>query len=92
MLAYEYVFLLMLAVLLFTILYPWHPAWWGAKWLVHLPLLLPPLWLLYELLIPSEYNIRLDIPLIGFGLIVAGLIYLSKLALFALIAFSKRTT
>ena len=72
----------MLAVFGVSLLYPWHPNWPGARWLVHLPLLLLPLWAFYEAVLPSHMNIRLDLFLIIYILEIIGLVYIIRLVLF----------
>ena len=83
MLTYEFVTCLMLLVFGLSLVYPWHPAWPGAEWLKHLALLLLPLWLVYEATMPPRMNIRLDLPLILWGLMVAHCVYVVRLAVFA---------
>jgi hypothetical protein len=80
--AYEAVFFAMAGVALVSLCYPWHPDWPAAKWSVHLPLLLLPLWLLYEALMPGHMNIRLDIPLLILGVGFTLGVYACKLVLF----------
>lgn len=83
MLDYERIFWLMQLLFGLSLLYPWHPSWPKAWWLVHLPLLLVPLWLYYETLMPREMNIRVDLLLLFGEFGVAGAIYLFRLLLFA---------
>lgn len=90
MLAYEAIFFLMFAVWVVSLFYPWHPSWFGAKWLVHLPLLLLPLWFIYESWMPREMNIRLDLLLIIFGLGVAAIMYVVRLSFFGVLAWRSR--
>lgn len=80
---YERIFWLMQLLFGLSLLYPWHPSWPKAWWLVHLPLLLVPLWLYYETLMPCEMNIRVDLLLLFGEFGVAGVIYLFRLLLFA---------
>ncbi len=40
---YEIVGMLMLAIFAVSMLYPWHPSWPNARWLVRMPLVLLPL-------------------------------------------------
>lgn len=72
----------MIAVFGISLLYPWHPGWPGAKWLVHLPLLLLPLGLLYEKVLPRHMNIRFDLLLYIYALEIIGVIYAVRLILF----------
>ena len=65
-----------------SILYPWHPSWPHARSLIHLPWLLIPLFVLYELLVPREMNIRLDWLLIAWAFGIAFLIYAIRLIVF----------
>lgn len=83
MLDYERVFWLLQLLFGLTLLYPWHPTWPKAWWLVHLPLMLVPLWLYYETLMPREMNIRVDLLLIFPEFAVAAAVYLCRLLLFA---------
>jgi hypothetical protein len=61
---YETVFWMMLATWAVSLFYPWHPSWPKAKWLVHLPWALIPMWAWYESLMPAGMNIRIDLLLI----------------------------
>jgi len=83
MLDYERVFWLIQLMFGLSLLYPWHPSWPKAWWLVHLPLMLVPLWLYYETLMPREMNIRVDLLLIFPEFAVAAAVYLCRLLLFA---------
>ena len=83
MLAHEIVAWLMILVFGVSLIYPWHPSWPGAKWLQNLPLTLIPLWIAYEAVMPSHLNIRLDLPFILWGLMVAYCVYVVGLMLFA---------
>jgi hypothetical protein len=87
---YEAAFFMMLGVAAFSLLYPWHPKWPAAWWLVHLPLLLIPLWFLYEFLMPGHMNIRLDIPLLILGVGFTFAVYLAKLILFLVIRARRK--
>ena len=61
---------MMLTTWAVSLLYPWHPSWPKAKWLVHLPWALIPMWAWYESLMASELKkevgplIRIDLILI----------------------------
>lgn len=79
---YETVFFLILATLAVSLLYPWHPSWPKATWLVHLPLLLLPLWAWYEALMPSTMNIRVDLLFIIGAVRLMFIIYILRLVLF----------
>ena len=79
---YEIVFWMMLATWIFSLLYPWHPSWPKAKWLVHLPWVLLPLWVWYESLMPAGMNIRIDLLLILWGLGVAFIVYVIRVIAF----------
>ena len=84
MITYQFVAWTMVAVFGFSLLYPWDFSWPGAKWLAHVPLLQFPLWRVYENLI-ADVNIRVDLAWILPGLLVAALVYASKLAWLLLI-------
>lgn len=79
---YSAIFWIMAAILLVTVVYPWRPEWRGARRWVHLPVLLLPLWLIYEIAMPPEMNIRVDLLLIMPGILLALVIYGVKLLLF----------
>ena len=76
---YETVFWMMLATWMVSLLYPWHPSWPKAKWLVHLPGALVPMWIWYESLMPAGMNIRIDLLLIIWGFGVAFIVYAIRL-------------
>ena len=78
--SYQFFGSLMLGTFVVSLLYPWSPSWPGAKWLVHLPLLQLPLWFLYENAMPRDMNIRVDLLLIFPGMLIAALVYVSKIA------------
>jgi len=90
MLTYEYVFWLLACIFVFSLIYPWHPGWPGAKFLTHTTLLLFPAWFAYETAMPKHMNIRLDIPLIVFGVAASLGVYVFRLCLFANIRRSDR--
>ena len=73
---------IMIAVWLGSLLYPWHPSWPAARWLLHLPVATLCLYGLYELSMPGHMNIRLDLPLIWGCLIVSGILYLIRICWF----------
>ena len=52
---------LMLAIGVISLIYPWNPSQPFASKLIHLPLLLIPLWISYEILMPPHMNIRADL-------------------------------
>ena len=79
---YQLVFWMMLATWLVSLLYPWHPSWPKAKYLVHLPLALIPMWVVYELLMPDDMNIRVDLLLIIPAFAVALIMYAIRLIAF----------
>ena len=79
---YETVFWIMAATWLVSLLYPWRQSWPKAKWLVHLPWALIPLWIRYESLMPAGMNIRIDLLLIVWGLGVAFIVYAIRLVAF----------
>lgn len=76
-------FRVMLIVAGVTLVYPWHPRWSASGWLVHLPLLLLPLWARYEATIPSGMNIRVDLLVIVPGLLLCLVLYALRLIFFA---------
>ena len=82
---YEVVFWMMAVVWLFSLIYPWHPSWPAAKWVLHLPWLLLPMWMLYETLMPVEMNIRLDLLLIIWALAAVFIVYVVRIATFWLL-------
>ena len=90
MVMYELVFWLMLGVFALAMIYPWHPTWPGAKWLVHMPLLLFPLWFWYEAVMPRHMNIRLDLPLILLGVSAACMLYVVRIVLFVVLTRMAR--
>lgn len=57
-----------------SICYPWRQEQPFAPKLVHLPLLLIPLWITYEVLMPDYMNIRVDLfltpPLVLFVIVI----------------------
>lgn len=69
----------MLALFIVSMVYPWDFTWPAARWLVHLPLLQIPLYILYEVSV-SASNIRMDLLVMLPGLLIAGLAYFGKLA------------
>ncbi len=83
---------LMMIVWAISLLYPWHPSWPYARWAIHLPWLLIPMFFLYEWLVPNEMNIRLD------WLIIAGafgflfLVYFIRLIVFCRLRQSRAET
>ena len=79
---YEIVGIFMLAIFGVSLVYPWHPSWPKAKWLVHLPLILLPLWAWYELLMPSTMNIRFDLLFIMGAMRLLAVVYVLRLILF----------
>lgn len=79
---HEVVFAIMLIIATLSLLYPWHPSWPAAKWLLHLPWILIPLWLFYEWLMPDTTGIRMDLLAIVFELGIAFVVYAVRLLLF----------
>ncbi len=79
---YEIVGMFMLAVFAVSLLYPWHPSWPKARWLVHLPLILLPLWAWYETLMPRTMNIRFDLLFIIGAMRLLFVVYALRLILF----------
>lgn len=79
---YEAVFWMMLATWAASLLYPWHPSWPKAKWLVHLPWALIPMWAWYESLMPSGMNIRIDLLLIIGEVGLLFVVYIVRLIMF----------
>lgn len=82
---YEIVGIFMLAIFCISIVYPWHPSWPKATWLVHLPLILLPLWAWYETLMPSTMNIRFDLLFIMGAMRLLAVVYVLRLILFWLL-------
>lgn len=70
-----------LAICLFTIAYPWRFRSRLARWLVHLPLLLVPMFIVYERTIPTGMNIRADLLVLGPAMGIGLLLYVMKLVL-----------
>ena len=70
---------LMIILSLWNLIYPWKRNQPKAKYSIHTPLLIVPLWIVYEVLMPANMNIRADIiilaPLFAFSFTV----YLIKL-------------
>ncbi len=79
---YEIVGMLMLAIFAVSMLYPWHPSWPKARWLVHMPLVLLPLWAWYETLMPRTMNIRFDLLFIIGAMRLLFMVYVVRLILF----------
>ena len=69
----------MIALFVVSVAYPWDFSWPAARWLVHLPLLQIPLYILYEVSV-SANNIRVDLFLVVPALLVIAMTYLGKLA------------
>lgn len=75
-------FFTMLGIVAFECVFPWNSRQWKARVFVHAPLLILPMGLLYEILMPPHMNIRVDL-LILWPVAVLGLVlYLVKLWLF----------
>jgi hypothetical protein len=62
-----------------TLFYPWRFKTRTQRVFMHLPIVLLPLYGLYEFMMPSRMNIRLDIPLFLVALVAAAVCYLTKL-------------
>jgi hypothetical protein len=89
---YEIVGMFMLTIFAVSLLYPWHPCWPKAKWLVHLPLVLLPLWAWYETLMPRTMNIRFDLLFIVGAMRLLFLVYVVRIILFWLLLRRKNAT
>ena len=68
--------LTMLVIAGFSLVYPWKARQAGARSLVHLPLLLPPIWIAYEAIMPTSMNIRIDLFLLIPAFLASGMVYL----------------
>ena len=73
---------LMLAIGIVSLLYPWSPHQSFSSKLIHLPLLLIPLWIAYEILMPAHMNIRADLLFIPPFIILTMVIWAIKVARF----------
>lgn len=73
---------LMLAIVGISSFYPWNPSQPFASLLIHLPLLLIPLWISYEILMPEHMNIRADLLFIPPLFLLTLMIWAFKLARF----------
>ena len=78
--AYENVGIWLLIIPVLYIFYPRRPKNIIGKILVHLPLLLIPIYIRYERLMPMEMNIRIDLLLFYPLLIAAAIMYLRRLS------------
>ena len=85
-------FWVMIALAAVSFFYPWRPAQPLAKLLLHLPLLLIPSWIAYEMIMPVEMNIRLDLAFLLPAFAAAGLVYLCKIASFRRQLENTKTT
>ncbi len=83
---YEVFFVMMLVTWGVSMLYPWHPSWPLAKWLVHLPWTLLPMWACYEMLMPAGMNIRIDLLLIIGALKILFLVYIVRVGIFIMLS------
>ncbi len=77
--AYGNIGLLMLVISIVYFFYPRRPKNIVGKILVHLPLLLPILYINYERLMPIEMSIRIDIFLYYPLFVVVSIMYLRRL-------------
>ena len=68
----------MIGVMLFSLVYPWRESQWGSRRLLHLPLLLIPLFVAYEVFMPENMNIRADLFYLLPAMLVTLLVYLGK--------------
>ena len=80
---------LMLAVAILSICYPWKPTQPLAAGLLHLPLILIPLWISYEALMPEYMNIRADILFIVPLMLVMMILWAAKVARFRKLTKNK---
>ncbi len=71
----------MLLIAAVTLVYPWRFRTRISRILVHLPLSLVLLWLIYEALMPVEMNIRVDLDILQPAFLIAGICYVTKLVL-----------
>jgi peptidoglycan/LPS O-acetylase OafA/YrhL len=68
-----------IAFTLLSIFYPWKKRNPKAKVSIHLPAFVFPLFIAYEYFLPAKYNIRVDLLILMPVLLIALLIYISKL-------------
>lgn len=80
MAAYVPIFFLIQAVCVACVFYPWRLSWPYARLLLHLPLALIPLWLIYESVMPQGMNIRVDLLFLCMEFAVVGVIYVIRIS------------
>jgi len=79
----------MLGMSLFVLVYPWHIHSRASRVLVHLPLVLLSVFIMYESLMPAEMNIRVDLLLLLPVSGVVSLCYVAKLIFLSKVRKSK---
>ena len=87
--AYFLVFLLIQLLCLFTFIYPWKPTWPFAHALVHIPIVVVLLTVVYEWLVPRHMNIRIDKLLFLFEFAVVMACYAARLYKFGVVKVGK---